>query len=193
MQSWFFSILDVVIHKSYLWSSNLNYYFFFSVLSKELRQIKISKDWKHSVDLFEIKLLFFWNLGIGILLLAWTQFQHGFCLTLKFFLWNFSLLLFMLWSFICEQNFMNSYLCNLSTPIFRNKMMNVTMLMMVKIMPMRSPQQENMIQMMMILTPKKPQWHKEMWWWVLVEGGRVGGERSLQSLFKGDQFIRGVN
>jgi len=110
-----------------------------------------------------------------------------------FFWWNFSLLLFMLGGFICEQNFMNSYLCNLSTPIFKNKMMNVTMLMMVKIVSMKSPQQENMIQMRMILTSKKPQWHKEMWWWILVEGGRVGGERSLQSLFKGDQFIGGVN
>jgi hypothetical protein len=25
------------------------------------------------------------------------------------------------------------------------------------------------------------------------KGGRVGGERSIQSLFKGDQFIGGVN
>jgi hypothetical protein len=55
-------------------------------------------------------------------------------------------------------------------------MMNVIMLMMVKFVPMRSPQQENMIQMRMILTKNHNDTKKcdDGFWW-RVEGWGVKG------------------
>ncbi len=60
------------------------YFILFLVLFKELRQIKNSRDWKHSVAFvwngFSIKLLswFLWNLGVGILLLVEPDFNMVF-------------------------------------------------------------------------------------------------------------------